>query len=281
MTTPQHLQSFPQIGIFPQFCARQQMTLVLQEKAFSFSGDNFSVKDQGGNTVVKCDGKALSWSDKKVFTDAAGNHLFDLKTKHFHIHKTFEAEDAAGNVILTVQGRFKLIGSKMAATFRNAADGREIELICKGSFLDRKAEITMDDQVVAEIARSFFNAREIFGDKQTYQVSVAPGMDLALMAAICICLDEKENEKVKGVHDTIGSSRCTRNCMYNGQELHDRIAPPCRAQMTYIAAQFPRQWYSERLPRQGSLNTSAVGPGKPVLPPLLTTWRSYVDGFRN
>jgi uncharacterized protein YxjI len=33
----------------------------------------------------------------------------------------------------------------------------------------------------------------MFG-QQTYTVSVAPGVDMALVAAMCICLDEKNNE---------------------------------------------------------------------------------------
>jgi formylmethanofuran dehydrogenase subunit D len=61
----QHFQPSPQLGIFPQFCAQQQMTLVMKEKVFSFSGDDFAVKDQFGNVVIRCQGKALSWSDKK------------------------------------------------------------------------------------------------------------------------------------------------------------------------------------------------------------------------
>jgi len=39
------------------------------------------------------------------------------------------------------------------------------------------------------------NVREVFGDKQSYFVTVAPGVDLTLIAAICVCLDERENEK--------------------------------------------------------------------------------------
>jgi hypothetical protein len=30
--------------------------------------------------------------------------------------------------------------------------------------------------------------------KQTYAVHVAPGVDMALMAALCVCLDEKRSE---------------------------------------------------------------------------------------
>jgi uncharacterized protein YxjI len=86
-------------------------------------------------------------------------------------------------------------GAKLVATFNNASNGQAVELLVKGSFFDRNATITLDGQPVAQIGRNFFNAREIFGGQQSYQVSVAPGVDLALLAAICICLDEKANEK--------------------------------------------------------------------------------------
>lgn len=83
----------------------------------------------------------------------------------------------------------------MIATFQNASNGAPIELLVKGDWLDRSATITIGNVVVAQISRSYFNMREIFGGQQTYYVTVAPNVDLALMAAICVCLDEKENEK--------------------------------------------------------------------------------------
>jgi len=91
--------------------------------------------------------------------------------------------------------KIKVGTSKMIATFQNASNRAPIELLVKGDWLDRSATITMGSTVVAQISRSFFNVREIFGGTQTYYVTVAPGVDLALMAAICVCLDEKENEK--------------------------------------------------------------------------------------
>jgi uncharacterized protein YxjI len=66
----------------------------------------------------------------------------------------------------------------------------------KGSWLDTSAEIV--DQatgaVVARIDRQLFNAREVFLGHQTYHLTVAPGVDVALLVAMCICLDEKQNE---------------------------------------------------------------------------------------
>lgn len=66
----------------------------------------------------------------------------------------------------------------------------------KGNFFDTSADITntKTGQTVARIDRKLLNAREFFADAQTYVVTVAEGVDLALMAAMCICLDERRNE---------------------------------------------------------------------------------------
>lgn len=67
----------------------------------------------------------------------------------------------------------------------------------KGDFFDRKASITdqASGQVVAVIDRQFLNARELLGGQQTYHVTIAPNVDMAIIVAMCICLDERRNEK--------------------------------------------------------------------------------------
>jgi uncharacterized protein YxjI len=67
----------------------------------------------------------------------------------------------------------------------------------KGDFFDRSADITdsTTKQPVATISRQFLNARELVGGQQTYHVTVAPNVDMAIIVAMCICLDEKRNEK--------------------------------------------------------------------------------------
>jgi uncharacterized protein YxjI len=87
--------------------------------------------------------------------------------------------------------------SKAVITFNNAlAGGTPIELTMKGDFLDRNAEIidTATGQPVAQIRRSGFNARNLIGGQDTYHVAVAPGVDLSLITAICVCFDEKNRE---------------------------------------------------------------------------------------
>ncbi|EXJ79426.1 hypothetical protein A1O3_08928 [Capronia epimyces CBS 606.96] len=87
-----------------------------------------------------------------------------------------------------------VLSSKSTVHFTNQADGNDVELEVKGDWFDRSASITFGGRPVAHISRSFFNVRQIFGDKQTYFVTVAPGVDLTLIAAVCVCLDERENE---------------------------------------------------------------------------------------
>ena len=64
-------------------------------------------------------------------------------------------------------GHFSIGSSKSSIHFKNAADGQEVELNIKGDWFDRSADISFDGRPVAHISRSFFNVREIFGDKQT------------------------------------------------------------------------------------------------------------------
>nr|OQO26957.1 hypothetical protein B0A51_05956 [Rachicladosporium sp. CCFEE 5018] len=198
MAVPPALAPF-QVPIGPQppnvaFYSPEPQTLQMKEKVFSLSGDDFSVTTVSGIQVCKVKGKAVSLHDTKKFTDMMNNELFTLKNKTLAIHKSFVGTSPHGHDF-EVKGKFSIGTSKSQVVFKNAADGAAIELDVKGDWFDRKASITLGGRPVAEIQRSFANVRQIFGDKQTYFVTVAPNVDLTLIAALCICLDEKENEK--------------------------------------------------------------------------------------
>jgi hypothetical protein len=64
---------------------------------------------------------------------------------------------------------YVVLKSKMHATFINASDKQPVELEVKGDWLDRSATITdtKNGQVVAQISRSRFNMREVFGGQQS------------------------------------------------------------------------------------------------------------------
>ncbi|KAL6404973.1 hypothetical protein AUP68_11811 [Ilyonectria robusta] len=67
----------------------------------------------------------------------------------------------------------------------------------KGNWVDYSAEIhdQASNALVARIDRKVLSGRDLLFGQQTYALTVAPNMDMALMAALCICMDEKNNEK--------------------------------------------------------------------------------------
>ncbi|PSN67683.1 hypothetical protein BS50DRAFT_572727 [Corynespora cassiicola Philippines] len=186
-----------QIGIFPQFFAQGPETLVLKEKVLSLSGDSFSIKLTNGQPILQVEGKVMSISGRKKICDMQGNHLFDIVKEHFHIHTTFAIIDPQEKKLMEVKSSFSLFSSKATATF-TSHNGKAESLTMKGNFFDTYADITDEAQggfVVARIDRKMLSGKDIFFGQQTYGVQVAPGVDMALVAAMCICLDEKNNEK--------------------------------------------------------------------------------------
>ncbi|KAJ9423243.1 tubby C-terminal-like domain-containing protein [Fusarium oxysporum] len=166
-----------QVGIFPAYITTQTETLILREKVMSLSGDDFEIRHA-----------------MKVY-DMRGNHLFSIVREHFHIHTTYAVEDTRGTKIMEVKSSFRLFGSKATATF-NSIDGSAEVLQMDGSWHDYNANIvdTTTGNVVARIDRRLSGRDLLFG-QQTYALVVSPRVDMALMAALCICLDEKNNEK--------------------------------------------------------------------------------------
>ncbi|KAI1844494.1 hypothetical protein JX265_010011 [Neoarthrinium moseri] len=184
------------LGIFAPFFARKSETLVIKEKVLSLSGDSFDIKTVDGRPIFQVKGSAWSLSGRKMVCDMGGNHLFTIRKKHLAIHSTYYAEDPNGNQFFDVTSKFSIGSSKAYGNFVSAT-GKQERLFMKGDFFDRSADITdaATKQPVATIRRQFLNARELIAGQQTYEVTIAPNVDMAVIVAMCICLDEKRNEK--------------------------------------------------------------------------------------
>ncbi|KAJ7624420.1 tubby C-terminal-like domain-containing protein [Roridomyces roridus] len=193
----QQLAPCQPLGLFSQFCAPQQIVLILKENVLSFSGDDFMVKDQFDNIVIKCEGHTFSVAQRKRVSFAPdGKEIMAVKQK-WHLHGTFF-------IRFTIQSfdtQHRVPGSEMDAAFVNF-DGSEVLLACKGDFFNRAATITMNDVPIAQIGRDFWNGRQLFGNAQMYQIAVAPGVDLAMVAmvaTVAICMEELEKARMKAV----------------------------------------------------------------------------------
>ncbi|KAJ5884865.1 hypothetical protein N7495_009375 [Penicillium taxi] len=194
---PHNLEPVVQpIAVFDQFVSTDPQTLVLREKVLSVTGDSFEVKNASGTTVLKVHGAWISLSGRKKVDDANGKHLFDIVKEHLHLHATYAIEDPHRNKVCEVKSNLSLLGSKATATFTDRND-HAYTLHMKGGWFDHTADIVNQKtgQTVARIDRKLLSGRDLIFGQQTYAVVVAPGVDAALIAALCICFDEKNNEE--------------------------------------------------------------------------------------
>lgn len=89
-----------------------------------------------------------------------------------------------------------MLGSKATASFTDR-HGKAVSLKMNGGWFDRTADIVDHNtgQTVARIDRKLLSGRDLVFGQQTYAVVVAPGVDAAMIAALCICFDEKNNDE--------------------------------------------------------------------------------------
>ena len=67
----------PALGPNLKYCFPEENVLQMREKAFSLSGDDFSVKTANGAEICRCKGKVMSISDKKSWFLKTGLTLTD------------------------------------------------------------------------------------------------------------------------------------------------------------------------------------------------------------
>jgi len=181
------------VGLFDDFIAKQTETLILVEGMFSLGG-SFDITLANGVPLLQVRGKVLSLSNRKSVYDMANNHLFDIQKEYFHLFSTFALNGPSGVRIGQVKSRFAFFGTKAAATFVSKT-GKPESLLMKGDFFDFSANIVDESNgaIVAQIDRKV-SLSSLLG-KRTYKLIVAPGADMVLLVAMCICLEEKRAQR--------------------------------------------------------------------------------------
>jgi uncharacterized protein YxjI len=108
MSSPLYLRPVSQpVVLFEQFIATEPQTIGLKEKIFSLSGDSFEIKLDSGAPILKVNGAFFSLSGRKKVEDMHGNHLYDLRKEHLHLHTTYVMEDPDGNKLCEVKSSYK------------------------------------------------------------------------------------------------------------------------------------------------------------------------------
>jgi uncharacterized protein YxjI len=164
----------------------------IRKHHFSFPSTYYA-EDPQGNKFFEVEGK---FSCEYPVPPPPPPPLFCLVQALFSPNEFYSFEGRTGTeadvgLCVNIVGSSKAIGR-----FVNSFTNQQEELMMKGNFFDTCADITNSKtaQPVARIDRKLLNARELFAGQQTYAVTVAEGVDMALIVAMCICLDERRND---------------------------------------------------------------------------------------
>ncbi|KAI8586382.1 tubby C-terminal-like domain-containing protein [Geranomyces variabilis] len=195
----------PVAAVDPRFIAQRETTLLLKEKIMSFSGDDFSIKEvQTGQPYFKVDGRNFSLRQKKQFLDAYGVPVFNMKKKLLKLVSTqnIYKADSSDEKLFVIESTFTFMKPKIFVVFNDLVTGEQCEVGLKGNWIARQCVLWIDrgrrgkdnQQIIGYIHSEWAEARNLLFDKQTYFLRIAPGVDMALMVAICVALDEKAHE---------------------------------------------------------------------------------------
>jgi len=196
------LQMFePAIGIYPDFVQETPTALVINEH-FTWGDANFTVKDVMGTIILHCKKFPVSLHHSIVVSPPDDRPLFTLSDKALALTKTFigrDAEDESHKALFQIH-RHHLFDDKIQVTFTNASTGKLASLLVDDEFWSGNANITFQDQPVALVRMGELRAQQLYTNHHALVVTVAAGVDVALIAAICICLDGMKNESCTGWH---------------------------------------------------------------------------------
>lgn len=92
-----------QLGLYPEFFARRQESLVVEENALSPSGGDFVIKNSDGDSVFLVTGHTSRFSSHRTHvSDMKRNLLFAIGKKT--LGSGFYAEGPDGKIILDIKG---------------------------------------------------------------------------------------------------------------------------------------------------------------------------------
>lgn len=187
----------PMSSAAARYVLQQPVEFKLQEKAFSLSGDSFSVKRvDTGEPYFKVKGNALSLKDSKSLLDANGNAIYKMSEALLTLRGRMSIVDATNKqpvLTLRKKGFIPGFGTKTIQAWPGAAEEGTPYLEVKGDFFRKDFNIveTATGRTLASIKRKSFTLSNILLEKDSYVIRVEPGVDTALMVFFVVAVDEQ------------------------------------------------------------------------------------------
>ncbi|KAJ1293003.1 hypothetical protein BS78_01G034500 [Paspalum vaginatum] len=181
-----------------RFCAADAVSLAVA-KALSMSGSDFAVTDAAtGALVLRVDGVLFSLRRRCVLVDADRRPVLTVQESALMLNtrwKVFRGDSTSRrDLIFTVvkPSVIQLRGSTKVSVFLASNDAEQAcDFRITGSYHDGACAVSLGDSdtVIAKIDRRFSVVSALLG-KNTYCVTVNPGIDYAFVVALVVILDE-------------------------------------------------------------------------------------------
>jgi len=174
--------------------------LILREKIFSFSGDDFTIKDINNIEYFKCKGKVFTFHDKKTLYDLYELPILNIQHKIFTLKRNIKiyADKNDQKQLASISKKSIFSIKKYIIEFYNQATEQTeyLEMKCDyfsftcGIFYGKEKE---GAPLICKVIKRL-DAKLLFTSQENYYCQIAPGVDLAFMVALSICFDEYKNE---------------------------------------------------------------------------------------
>ena len=189
----------PIVATDNRFIYPQQIALYLQEKIYSWTGDDFAITDFNGIPFFRCGGRAFSFKQKKVINDVYGVPIFNIKHELLSLRGRFKLYQGAESFrVLASIDPINTFGSIYSINFFNIATGQNdyLELAC--DFTGSRCGISHGNAkagapLICRINKQY-DAKNFYFNKQNYVVEISPNVDAAFMIGLGIIFDEIKND---------------------------------------------------------------------------------------
>ncbi|KAI1114289.1 tubby C-terminal-like domain-containing protein [Nemania sp. NC0429] len=188
MSNPEMQPYSMKLGVYERFCASREETLVLEENALSPSAGTFDIAKSDGEILFRVESRTAWPSGYRTrIIDYRSNTLLFAIGRNI-VGSGFYAKGPDDKTILKIKDR----SSETVCSFMSFLRRSEA-LINEPGRPHAREEIKdkTTGQIIALMSRSSLVG--LVPDRigrQTYTVTVAQGVDMALVVAMCFCLDD-------------------------------------------------------------------------------------------
>ncbi|KAL9252935.1 LURP-one-related 15-like protein [Drosera capensis] len=182
-----------------QFTEAYPVTTVITKKAFSLGNGEFNVTDINGNLIFSVERYFFSTAARHVLNDASGIPLVTLRRKIFSAHRRWQvfkgdstdSKDLIFNVVRFSRFQYK---TNLNVFLASNTDENVPDFLVKGEHRDASCTVYLGNSsaVIAQMQKQR-SLKNLLLHKDTYGVTVNPGVDGAFIAALIVVLREITN----------------------------------------------------------------------------------------